>query len=108
MNAANVDFLTIEGDPCPVGEKPCRFTFSCVGYDRDLPLALRRNKCANLLIAGTTDIKRDHKVRTADGLSGIGTEIATLRRSRRQSTAKSTAGGTDIYEREMRLAGWTR
>jgi hypothetical protein len=38
---------------------PCRFTFRCVGYNRGLPKVLQRNKCANLLIAGTTDIKRD-------------------------------------------------
>lgn len=59
MSAANVEFLTLEGNPCPSDQKPCRFTFRCVGYNRGLPLVLQRNKCANLLIAGSTDIKRD-------------------------------------------------
>ena len=59
MGNACVEFLTLEGNPCPLDQKPCRFTFQCVGYNRPLPLGHTPNKCANLLIAGATNIKRD-------------------------------------------------
>ena len=59
MSAANVEFLTVEGEPCPEERNPARFTFRCVndnkGRDQRLPII----KCAMLLIAGATDIKRD-------------------------------------------------
>lgn len=66
MSAANVQFLTLAGEPIQPGEKPCRFTFRCVNGNRDkcspnYPDAT----CASLLIAGTTDIKRD-----GQGLNG--------------------------------------
>jgi len=51
MTAANVEFLSIEGKPCEEGEKPARFTFRCVGYNRGRHLLDHRSKCARLLIA---------------------------------------------------------
>jgi hypothetical protein len=65
MSAANVEFLTIEGLPCPVDQKPERFTFRCVGYNRNKPLMLQTETCASLLIAGATNIPRD-----PNGLNG--------------------------------------
>ena len=59
MSAANVQFLTLEGMPVKEGEKPCRFTFRCVGYNRGRDKRLGEETCASLLIAGSTDIKRD-------------------------------------------------
>ena len=60
MSAANVQFLTIEGEQCPPDQKPCRFTFRCVRRNRDKPSpAYPDATCGMLLIAGTTDIKRD-------------------------------------------------
>ena len=59
MSAANVEFLTIEGKPVAPDEKPCRFTFRCVGYNRGRHPALPVETCASLLIAGATDVKRD-------------------------------------------------
>jgi Family of unknown function (DUF6527) len=60
MSAANVQFLTVEGDPCPSDRKPERFTFRCVGRNRDKCSPNYPDlTCANLLIAGATDIKRD-------------------------------------------------
>jgi len=50
MSAANVEFLTITGEPCQ-GEKPARFTFRCVGFNRGKDPRLQRSKCAHLLIA---------------------------------------------------------
>src|ERR1700721_4305172 len=66
MSAANVEFLTIAGEPIAAGEKPCRFTFRCVGYNRNKCSTHYRDvSCASLLIAGATDIKRD-----GQGLNG--------------------------------------
>lgn len=59
MSAADVQFLTVEGKPCPVGSPPQRFTFRCVVRNRGRHPALDRAECGKLLIAGTTDIKRD-------------------------------------------------
>ena len=67
MSRARVEFLTVEGDPCPPGQKPARFTFVCVrGNDRK-PKALydiAPNMCGELLIAAgqhsaAHGIKRD-------------------------------------------------
>jgi hypothetical protein len=64
MSEALVKFLTLEGDPCPPDQKPARFTFRCVGYNRGKDQRLPPTKCANLLLADgphTTHhgIKRD-------------------------------------------------
>jgi hypothetical protein len=59
MSAANVEFLTIEGNPVTANEKPCRFTFRCVNYNKDRHPKLEPVKCGMLLIAGATNIKRD-------------------------------------------------
>jgi hypothetical protein len=65
MSEACVEFLTIKGEPCPVGQKPERFTFRCVGYNRPPPLGHPANMCGRLLIAGATSVKRD-----GQGLNG--------------------------------------
>ena len=64
MSAANVEFLTIEGEPCPAGEKPARFTFRCVGHNRGRDPRLAQSSCGELLIAvgphsAAHGIKRD-------------------------------------------------
>ena len=64
MTAANVEFLTIEGAPCPADEKPARFAFRCVGYNRGRHPRLRPTECGRLLIAegphsAAHGIKRD-------------------------------------------------
>lgn len=59
MSAADVQFLTIEGNPCPPDQKPARFTFRCVHGNRGRHPSLPVIECAKLLIAGATDIKRD-------------------------------------------------
>lgn len=51
MTAANVRFLTIEGQPCPSGEKPARFTLDCVGFNRGKDSRLPKTPCAMLLLA---------------------------------------------------------
>ena len=65
MSAAHVQFLSIEANPIGLEEKPCRFTFRCVRDNRDRHPGLTTITCANLLIAGTTDVKRD-----GQGLNG--------------------------------------
>jgi hypothetical protein len=66
MSAAKVEFLTLEGEPCPHGEKPSRFTFRCVNGNRGKCSPNYPDvTCASLLIAGATDIKRD-----GQGLNG--------------------------------------
>lgn len=64
MSAAHVEFLTLQGDACPAGQKPARFTFRCVGHNRGKDPRLARTKCAMLLIAESQHseahgIKRD-------------------------------------------------
>jgi hypothetical protein len=61
MTAANVDFLTLTGDPCPPDQAPARFTFRCVGHNRGRHPKLLPVNCANLLIANAAPhgIKRD-------------------------------------------------
>lgn len=59
MIPANVQFLTIEGEPCPQGEMPARFTFRCVGYNRRSAVAQEARyqachediTCGHLLLA---------------------------------------------------------
>lgn len=51
MTAANVQFLTMDGTPCADGEKPARFTFNCVGFNRGKDRRLPKTRCGNLLIA---------------------------------------------------------
>jgi hypothetical protein len=51
MTAANVEFLTLDGEPCPEGEKPQRFTFRCVGHNRGRHPGLEPMTCGHLLIA---------------------------------------------------------
>jgi hypothetical protein len=65
VSAADVQFLTIEGAPCPADQKPARFTFRCVGFNRNRHPKLPPVECGNLLIAGATNIKRD-----GQGLNG--------------------------------------
>ena len=52
MSKANVQFLTVEGNPIAPGEKPCRFTFRCINGNRGRDSRLTEVTCANLLIAG--------------------------------------------------------
>ena len=59
MSAADVEFLTLAGDPCPLDQKPCWSSFRCVGYNRGVPKELQTNRCGFLLIAGATNIPRD-------------------------------------------------
>lgn len=59
MSEAKVTFQTISGAPCQPGEKPQRFSFRCVNGNRGRNLPLGMVECEGLLIAGTTDIKRD-------------------------------------------------
>ena len=59
MSDAKVEFLDITAEPCPVDQKPARFTFRCVGYNRGRHPDLEQVNCGNLLIAGATDIKQD-------------------------------------------------
>lgn len=66
MSVANVEFLTIDGSLCPVDQKPSRFTFRCVNESRNkCSPNYPDTKCENLLIAGSTEIKRDPR-----GLNG--------------------------------------
>jgi len=66
VSAANVEFLTIEGEPCPPGQQPQRFTFRCVNGNRGLHPRLRDRTCGELLIANSGHgIKRD-----GQGLNG--------------------------------------
>ena len=51
MTAANVEFLNIYGEPAGPDQKPARFTFRCVGYNRDKPSFCKPVECAKLLIA---------------------------------------------------------
>ena len=54
MSAARVLFLRLDGTDCPAEERPARFTFVCVGHNKDKPRALYEHSptmCANLLIA---------------------------------------------------------
>lgn len=60
MSEANVEFLTIDGLPCPADQKPCRFTFRCVGHNRTKCSPKYPDvQCGKLLIAGATNIPRD-------------------------------------------------
>jgi Family of unknown function (DUF6527) len=70
MSDAKVEFMTIEGNPCPADQKPARFTFRCVNGNRGRHPLLRTCKCANLLIAegpysAAHGVKRD-----GQGLNG--------------------------------------
>jgi hypothetical protein len=54
MSAARVQFLTLAGDPCGPDEKPARFRFVCVGFNRTKPRKLYDScptMCGDLLIA---------------------------------------------------------
>lgn len=63
MSAADVRFLTIEGEDCPAGAKPARFTFRCVNRNRGRRALLDVVECARLLVAGphaaAHGVKRD-------------------------------------------------
>ena len=67
MSGARVIFLNIAGNPVAPGEKPARFSFVCVGHNRDKPRRLYEaapTMCQNLLIAAgahsaSHGIKRD-------------------------------------------------
>lgn len=64
MSEAQVEFLNIMAEPVVEGEKPVRFRFRCVGYNRNKDPRLPPTKCANLLIAegpysAVHGIKRD-------------------------------------------------
>ena len=60
MTAANVEFLTIEGEPCLPDQTPQRFTFRCVGYNRGRHPGLEPVTCGMLLIANSGHgVKRD-------------------------------------------------
>ncbi len=51
MTEAAVQFLDIHGEPCPDGQRPARFTFRCVGWNRGRDPRLPQSTCNNLLIA---------------------------------------------------------
>ncbi len=51
MTTANVSFLDLDGETCPEGQKPARFSFDCVGHNRGKDPRLPRTPCAELLIA---------------------------------------------------------
>lgn len=51
MSGAQVEFLKIDGSPCPEGEKPARFSFRCVGHNRGKDHRLPPTKCENLMLA---------------------------------------------------------
>lgn len=64
MSAANVQFLDVEGEPIKEGEKPARFTFRCVNFNRGRHSRLEPTTCGELLIApgphsAAHGIKRD-------------------------------------------------
>jgi len=60
VSTANVAFLTLDGEPCPEGETPQRFTFRCVCHNRGRNDLLEPITCGELLIAGAGHgIKRD-------------------------------------------------
>lgn len=59
MSGAGVEFLTIDGEPCPAAAKPARFSFRCVNWNKGRDPRLEPVLCEALLIAGATDIKRD-------------------------------------------------
>lgn len=59
MSAANVRFYTLDHKPCPEGQKPERFGFRCVKFNRNRHPRLEEVECGKLLIAGATSIKRD-------------------------------------------------
>jgi hypothetical protein len=59
MSDAAVEFLTLEGAPCPADQAPARFTFRCVCRNRGRHPLQKPAKCAMLLIAGASPIKRD-------------------------------------------------
>lgn len=66
MSAANVEFLTLDGEPCPEGQAPQRFTFRCVCHNRGRHPSLEPVTCGELLIANAGHgIKRD-----GQGLNG--------------------------------------
>lgn len=51
MSAGNVEFLTLDYQLCPEGEKPARFSFRCVGFNRGKHPLLAPTKCEGLLLA---------------------------------------------------------
>lgn len=59
MSAADVQFFNLGYEPCLPDQKPCRFSFRCVGANRGRDPRLPQSRCEGLLIAGATDIKRD-------------------------------------------------
>lgn len=66
MSAANVEFLDITAELCSADQKPQRFTFRCVGYNRNRHHLLEPVTCGNLLIANS-----GHGVpRDGQGLNG--------------------------------------
>lgn len=61
MSAAKVEFLRLDGSPCPPDETPQRFTFRCVVWNRGRE-AGSQSHCGRLLIANSGHgIKRDGK-----------------------------------------------
>lgn len=59
MSDARVEFQDIDCEPIGPDQKPVRFGFRCVGRNRGRDPRLPVSMCEGLLIAGTTDIKRD-------------------------------------------------
>lgn len=60
MADAQVEFLNIDATPCAEGQTPQRFSFRCVGYNRNRDPRFPVEKCAALLIADSGHgIKRD-------------------------------------------------
>ncbi len=60
MSAAQVQFLTLEGEPCPPGQQPQRFSFRCVNRNKGKNPRLHPTQCGELLIANSGHgIKRD-------------------------------------------------
>jgi hypothetical protein len=50
MSAANVQFLTLDHQPCPAGQKPARFTFRCPVFNRGRPAGMDEEECGHLLL----------------------------------------------------------
>lgn len=67
MAEARVEFLTLQGEPCPAEERPARFTFRCAR-----PAASGRNgqRCGRLLLAAGPHTQPHGVPRDGQNLNG--------------------------------------
>ena len=70
MSAAQVEFLNLDGSPCPAGQRPARFSFRCVGHNRGKDVRLPGTKCENLLLAENSNVAAHGIKRDGQGLNG--------------------------------------